>query len=215
MTTEASTAAFQREDVKFASQNDLCAAWVYRPTGSPLASHSGTSKSKQYPAMVLGHGLGGIKEMGLDRFASRFTELGIICVVFDYRHFGQSGGQPRQLLDISLQLQDWEAAIDYTSSLEDVDNQRIGIFGSSFGGGHVISVAAKDKRVKAVISQCPFTSGFYSAQTVGFLPLLKLGVLGLRDMLFSAKGQILPVPLAGNPGESECLPSSASCSFLH
>ncbi len=91
--------------------------------------------------MILGHGLGAVKEMGLDRYASVFTELGIVCVAFDYRHFGESGGQPRQLLDIQLQLQDWEAAIDYTSKLEDVDSERIGIFGSSFGGGHVISTA--------------------------------------------------------------------------
>ncbi|GAC92920.1 hypothetical protein PHSY_000479 [Pseudozyma hubeiensis SY62] len=134
--------------------------------------------------------------MGLDRYASRFVSLGIVCVVFDYRHFGQSGGQPRQLLDINLQLQDWDAALDYTAKLEDVDSERIGIFGSSFGGGHVISVAAKDKRVKAVISQCPFTSGLYSSQTVGLVPLLKLAVLGVRDMLFSSKDQIVTVKLA-------------------
>lgn len=156
--------------------------------------------------MILGHGLGAVKEMGLDRYASRFTELGIICVAFDYRHFGESSGQPRQLLDIQLQLQDWEAAIDYTSKLEDVDNERIGIFGSSFGGGHVISVAAKDKRVKAAISQCPFTSGLHSSQTVGILPLLKLGILGLRDLLFSSGNSIVPVQLAGRPGESKCDP---------
>lgn len=203
MTTEASTLAFQREDVKFASGNDLCAAWVYRPTSAPLTPQSGPSKSKKYPAMILGHGLGGVKEMGLDRYASVFTELGIVCVAFDYRHFGESGGHPRQLLDIQLQLQDWEAAIDYTSKLEDVDSERIGIFGSSFGGGHVISTAVKDKRIKAVISQCPFTSGLHSSQTVGVLPLLKLAVLGVRDMLFSSKDTIIPVPLVGKPGEGK------------
>lgn len=153
--------------------------------------------------MILGHGLGAIKEMGLDRYASKFTELGIICVAFDYRNFGESSGQPRQLLDIQLQLDDWEAAIDYASQLEDVDNERIGIFGSSFGGGHVISVAAKDKRVKAVISQCPFTSGLHSSQTVGMLPLLRLGILGLRDLLFSRGNNIIPIKLAGSPGDSK------------
>jgi len=201
MTTEASTSAFQRENVKFASGNDLCAAWVYRPSGPPLRSSSSSANSKLYPAMILAHGLGGFKEMGLDRFASRFTELGIICVVFDYRYFGESGGEPRQLLDINLQLQDWDAALDYTSQLEGVDNERIGIFGTSFGGGHVISVAAKDKRVKAVISQCPFTSGLHSSQTVGFLPLLRLAVLGIRD-LFSTGNTMVPVQLAGKPGET-------------
>lgn len=204
MTTEASTSAFNRTDVKFASGNELCAAWVYRPTAPPLGTRS-TSSSARFPAMILGHGLGGIKEMGLDRYASRFVSLGIVCVVFDYRHFGESGGEPRQLLDINLQLQDWDAALNYTSKLEDVDSERTGNFGSSFGGGHVISVAANDKRVKAVISQCPFTSGLHSSQTVGVLPLLKLGVLGLKDMLFSSKNTIVPVKLAGKPGESKYL----------
>lgn len=152
--------------------------------------------------MILAHGLGGIKEMRLDAYASVFTELGIICVVFDYRHFGGSSGEPRQLLDINRQLQDWDAALDYTSKLEDVDNERVGIFGTSFGGGHVISVAAKDKRVKAVISQCPFTSGIYSSQTVGVLPILKLAVLGVRDLLFSRGNSVVSVPLAGRPGET-------------
>ncbi len=201
MTTEASTSAFRRENVQFVSGKELCAAWVYRPTNAPLRPAASASKSSLYPAMILAHGLGGFKEMGLDRFASVFTELGIICVVFDYRHFGESGGQPRQLLDINLQLQDWDAALDYTSRLDDVDKERIGIFGTSFGGGHVISVAAKDKRVKAVISQCPFTSGLHSSQTVGILPLLKLAVLGIRD-LFSFGNSFVPVPLAGQPGEA-------------
>lgn len=217
MTTEASTSAFNRTDVKFASGNELCAAWVYRPTAPPLGTRS-TSSSARFPAVILGHGLGGIKEMGLDRYASRFVSLGIVCVVFDYRHFGESGGEPRQLLDINLQLQDWDAALNYTSKLEDVDSERIGNFGSSFGGGHVISVAANDKRVKAVISQCPYTSGLHSSQTVGVLPLLKLGVLGLKDMLFSSKNTIVPVKLAGKPGESKylnppfCLVAFAWCS---
>lgn len=163
---------------------------------------SGSKEVERYPAVILGHGLGAVKEMGLDRYASRFTDLGIICIAFDYRHFGQSGGQPRQLLNVRLQLEDWEAAIDYTSSLEFVDSGRIGIFGSSFGGGHAISVAAKDKRVKAAISQCPFTSGLCSSLTVGLYPLLKLGILGVKDALFSSKDKIVRVKLAGKPGEA-------------
>ncbi|SPO28290.1 related to hydrolases of the alpha/beta superfamily [Ustilago trichophora] len=202
MTTKASTSAFHRQDVKFASAKDYCAAWIYQPTSSPLSSASSSTTFNKYPAVILGHGLGAIKEMGLDRYASRFAELGIICLAFDYRHFGESGGQPRQLLDIKLQLQDWDAALDYVSKLENVDSNRIGIFGSSFGGGHVITVAARDKRVKAVISQCPFTSGLHSSRTVGLLPLLKLGVLGIRDLLFSKRNSIIPVQLTGSPGDT-------------
>ncbi|PWY97673.1 alpha/beta-hydrolase [Testicularia cyperi] len=185
-----------REDVKFASQGELCAGWLYRPQGS------GTSSSEKQPAIVLGHGLGAVKEMKLDAYASVFSAAGYVCLCFDYRHFGESTGRPRQLLDISKQLEDWQSALDYISSLEFVDNAKIGIFGSSFGGGHVITTPAKDKRVKAVISQCPFTVGLASAATLGLLPLLRVGFLAIRDILFSRGDSIVPVKLGGNPGET-------------
>ncbi len=77
----------------------------------------------------------------------------------------------------------------------------------------------KDKRVKAVISQCPFTSGLHSSQTVGVLPLLKLAVLGVRDLLFSSKDKIVPVSLVGNPGDGKCIhvlhPSETVCVRRH
>lgn len=194
----------RRENVTFASGDDLCAAWIYRPTSAPLSPATGAALNRKYPAVVLGHGIGGFKEMGLDRYSERFTELGIICVAFDYRHFGESGGQPRQLLDIQLQQQDWKAAISYTKNLEDVDETRIGIFGTSFGGGHVIHTSSQDHTIKAVIAQCPFTSGLHSSQTVGFWPLLKLGALGVLDYLSTAAGRgFVPVPLAGTPGQGK------------
>lgn len=213
----ASAHSFVRENVKFASGKDFCAAWVYRPTATPLPLQGAVdapAQTAKYPAMVLGHGLGGIKEMGLDRYAASFASLGIVCICFDYRYFGESGGEPRQLLDINSQLEDWSNAIDYTSRLEDVDNHRVGIFGSSFGGGHVITLAARDKRIKAVISQCPFTSGLHSSRTVGLLPLIKLGFWGLCD-LFSRGNNIVPVALAGNPGDSESYGIKPSIAFTN
>ncbi|CDW96633.1 hypothetical protein [Sporisorium scitamineum] len=140
--------------------------------------------------------------MALDRYASRFVELGIVCVVFDYRHFGESGGRPRQLLDIQRQLEDWEAAIEYTVKLEFVDEERVGLGGSSFSGGHVISMAAKDGRVRAVVAQCPFTSGLHLARTAGLIPLFRLATLGVKDLLFSGKDKVVPIKVAGKPGET-------------
>ncbi|EST07259.1 hypothetical protein PSEUBRA_003438 [Kalmanozyma brasiliensis GHG001] len=201
-----STSASRRENITFASGDDVCAGWLYRPTAPPLAPAYGSipsSRKSKYPAVVLGHGIGGIKEFQLDAYSERFAELGIICVAFDYRHFGESGGQPRQLLDIGLQQQDWRAAIRYTKQLEEVDETRVGLFGSSFGGGHVIHTSSEDHTIKAVIAQCPFTSGFHSAQTVGVLPLFKLAGLGIWDLVSKATGYgVIPVPLAGKPGEA-------------
>lgn len=88
--------SFTRHDVSFTSGKDSCAAGLYLPTGvtSP-------------PVVVLGHGLGATREMRLDAFVERFARAGIAALAFTYRHFGDSSGQPRQLLSIKRQLADW------------------------------------------------------------------------------------------------------------
>lgn len=182
---------YQRSDLRFASGDTECAAWLYRPVGG---------RGKR-PAVVLGHGLGAIKEMGLDAYAARFAAAGYIALVFDYRHFGTSGGEPRQLLDFDRQQQDWAAAIACARELRGVDADRVAIFGSSFGGGHVIVAAARDPRVAAAISQCPFTNGIASAMTLGMVPLARLSALALRDAAAALAGRApVMVPLAGPPG---------------
>ncbi|MFX5701388.1 alpha/beta hydrolase, partial [Acinetobacter baumannii] len=75
------------------------------------------------------------------------------CLVFDYRYFGDSEGQPRQLLDIKSQLEDWKAAIAYARSLPNIDKNKIILWGSSFSGGHVLATAAQDANICAVVSQ--------------------------------------------------------------
>ena len=70
-----------RTDVTFASGTETCAAWLYEPQ---------TASSAPDPIIVMAHGLGGVKEMRLDAFAERFSAAGYRCLVFDYRHFGDS-----------------------------------------------------------------------------------------------------------------------------
>lgn len=183
----------RRSDIRFDSGGTECAAWLYRPDGEGAARR---------PAVVLGHGLGAIKEMRLDAYAERFAAAGYVVLVFDYRHFGASGGEPRQLLDIEKQLADWAAAIACARGLPDVDPERVALFGTSFAGGHVIAAAARDPRVAAVISQCPFTAGLASAMTLGWRGVLKVSRLGLRDLAGTLSGAApVMVPLAGAPGE--------------
>ena len=116
----------QRSDHTFRSAGVQCAAWLYRPEdsgGGPV------------PCVVLASGFSGTRDQRLDAFAERFAQAGLAALVFDYRHFGDSGGEPRQLLDIKKQQQDYEAALAYARGLHWVDNQRLGLFGSSFSGG--------------------------------------------------------------------------------
>ena len=100
--------SFTRRDVSFNSGEDYCSAWLYLPDGveSP-------------PVVILGHGLGGTREMGLDAYAERFAAAGIAALAFTYRHFGDSSGEPRQLLSIKRQLQDWDAAIAHVKTRGD------------------------------------------------------------------------------------------------
>src|SRR5580693_4036822 len=122
----------QRADVWFNSGSDRISAWLYRPTGNGDA-----------PLLVMGHGLGAVRTMRLDAYAERFSAAGYACLVFDYRNFGDSEGQPRQVLDIDLQLADWAAAVAYARTLDGIDPDRIGLWGTSFAGGHVITTAAR------------------------------------------------------------------------
>jgi len=159
-----------RSDVTFRSGGLTCAAWLFRP-----------DTDERIPIVVLGHGFSGTREMRLDAFAERFAAAGIAALVFDYRHFGASEGQPRQLLSIRKQHEDYAAAIAHVRTLDGVDPDRVAIFGSSFSGGHVLAVAARDPGLAAVIAQCPFTDGVATLPKLGVANVVKGAVAGIRD----------------------------------
>jgi uncharacterized protein len=186
----ATTKPYSRLDVSFASGDTTCSAWLYLPTGVTSA-----------PVVILGHGLGATREMRLDAFAERFAEAGIAAFAFTYRHFGDSGGQPRQLLSIKRQLADWDAAIAHVKGRDDVDGQRLAVWGSSFGGGHAITVASRHPELLAAVSQCPFTDGLASARALGPRASVKLLPHVARDLVAKARGaEPVTLPLAGPPG---------------
>ena len=91
----------------------------------------------------------------LGPFAERFAEAGIAALVFDYRGFGDSTGEP-DLTDPERELEDWHAAISFARSLPGIDADRVATFGSSRGGGHALVAAARDAGIAAAISQVPF-----------------------------------------------------------
>ena len=107
----------------------------------------------------MAHGFSAVKEMYLDKFAEVFSANGLNALVFDNRNFGDSDGTPRLEIDPWAQARDYRHAITYATTLPETDASRIGIWGSSYSGGHVLVVAAIDRRVKAVVSQVPLISG--------------------------------------------------------
>lgn len=181
--------------VRIPSGETTCAADLYLPTGS--------SPPSGHPVIVLGHGLGATRDMGLQRYAERFVAAGYAALTFDYRHFGESGGEPRQLLSIDRQLDDWRAVLAYVAGQPGLDRRRTAIWGSSFAGGHVLHLASHGVDVAAVIAQCPFTDGLASSRTLGIISTLKVGAAATADLAAAALGRPpVLVPAAGARGSA-------------
>jgi dienelactone hydrolase len=147
----APASARQREDLTFRSENCRCAAFFYRPDG--------TAPDNGFPCVVMAIGLDGRHHPGIDRFARRFATAGFAVLAFDYRHYGESEGEPRRLLRIDRQQADWRAALGWVREQPDIDAGRLALWGSSLSGGHVLGVAQTERDVAAVIAQVPFTDG--------------------------------------------------------
>jgi len=137
-----------RKTVSFDSKGLRCSAWLYVPD---------KQRKKKLPAIVMAHGLSGVKEQALPDVAELFVAAGFITLVFDYRFFGDSEGEPRNQLFPLEMVEDYRNAITWISEQKEVDHQRIGIWGTSYSGGLVLYVGTFDKRVKAVVAQVPYT----------------------------------------------------------
>jgi uncharacterized protein len=142
-----------RRDIKFLTSDGLqLAGWFYQPN-EPFP--------RPFPTIVMAHGFTAVKEQYLDSYGEAFAEAGFGVLVFDNRNFGDSEGAPRGEVDPILQIRDYRDAITFAQSLDNVDTDRIGIWGSSYSGGHVLQVAAFDRRVKCVVAQVPDISGSF------------------------------------------------------
>ena len=138
-----------RRDIEFDAEGVTLRGWFYDADGASGAA----------PTVVMAHGFSAVKEMYLDRFAEAFAAAGLNALVFDNRNFGASDGEPRQEIDPVQQVRDYRHAITYATTLDEVDPTRIGAWGSSYSGGHVLVLGAIDRRVKAVVAQVPLVSG--------------------------------------------------------
>jgi pimeloyl-ACP methyl ester carboxylesterase len=191
-----------REDVRFASGEDECAAWLFRPDAA----------AGQAPCVVMASGLSCVRDQRLDAFAERFAAAGFAALAFDYRHFGDSGGEPRSLMSARRQRADWRAAIAHARSLEGIDPDRIAIWGFSLGGAHVQSLAMAEPGVEAAIAVAPLVDGIRTLLYVGGLAhVLRMGAAGARDGLRALRGaEPFRVAVAGPPGTKAVLNSPGS-----
>ncbi|MCH8544997.1 MAG: alpha/beta hydrolase [Alcanivorax sp.] len=185
----------QPQDLSFDSHGITCRGYFYTGVGQGPR-----------PCIIMGHGFAATRDCGLAPFAEAFAAAGYSVFVFDYRHFGASGGEPRQVLVPAREVEDWLAALAFVRGLAGVRSDAICLWGTSFGGGLVTVAAARDGNVQAVIAQCPMMDGLASVQAAlgygGLWQVLRLSAHGAVDTVRGLVGASPHyVASAGKPGE--------------
>src|SRR3984957_14939237 len=173
------------------ASGDMIEAWVYLPEGSGPR-----------PAVVMAHGIGGIKAGGLGPFAERFREEGFAAIAFDYRNFGGSGGQPREVLSVPRQRADYSTVIGWAVEQPYIDPRQIIAWGTSFAGLHIVELAVSDTRLAAAIAQSPLTDGLAAALMATLNNGSRIFARALLDRFGSLFGrQPIYIPGHGIPGD--------------
>jgi fermentation-respiration switch protein FrsA (DUF1100 family) len=206
--TAAFAQGFERRDVTFTSQGLKLAAWYYVPKGM--------KPDEKRPAIVMAHGFSAPKEALLQNFADRFAAAGFVVTVFDYRYLGASEGEPRGQIFPTEQIEDYRNAITWTQMQKEVDPTRIGVWGTSYSGAHVLHLAAFDRRVKAVVSQVMLVDGPANAARLNRadnVPLTVAFLAGDRAERYKS-GKVNYLPVVGPEGTPSALPTPESYDFF-
>lgn len=171
--------------VEFDSGGERLSGHLYLPEGEG-----------PHRCVVLAGGWCYVKELVLPSYADVFARKGIAALTFDYRNFGGSSGEPRQHIDPWQQIEDYRNAISYMEARSEIDADRIGAWGISYSGGHVLILGALDPRVRAVCGVVPTVDGYQNMRlahgTLGFRRL-QAALLDARRKL-SATGEQTYLP---------------------
>ncbi len=193
-----------RTDIEFNAEGTILRGWLYHPDGAG---------DRPVPGVVMAHGFSATKEMYLDSFAEVFAAAGLAALVFDNRGFGASDGEPRLEIDPWAQVRDYRHAITYLRKLPGIDGDRIGVWGSSYSGGHAIVLGAIDKRISCVVSQAPLVSGWRNVQRLvrsDFIPGLRAGLDADREARFDGKEPMMLPVVSEDPLGPSALPTPDS-----
>lgn len=192
-----------RKEVNFNSQGLKCRGWQYFPEK--------VATEKKLPSIVMAHGFSAVKEQGLHFFAEQFSNAGFVVLVFDYRFFGDSEGEPRcQLYPLEM-VEDYRNAITWLSTQPGVDPYRIGIWGTSYSGGLVAYVGAIDKRAKAIVAQVPSIVGPETRRNMNPEKWGNIGELLLNDRIARySSNEVNYIKVVAPEGEPCVLPGQES-----
>jgi uncharacterized protein len=178
----------KRLDVEFQSEGDTIRGWLYTP-----------DDGARHPTVVLAGGWCYVREVTMPTYADVFAQGGYNALIIDYRNLGASGGKNRQHLDPWAQIGDYQNAISFLERHPAVDPNKIGAWGISYSGGHVIILAALDERVKTVVSHVPVIDGYETMRRIhgvnGWRQLQKL-VSDDRALRYERPGEQLYLPHA-------------------
>ncbi len=192
MQKQTKSVSFRQSRSDFTSGGVRCAADLYLPDskGPP-------------PVIIMGNGFAAERSFILPAYAEYFAGQGMAVFLFDYRSFGDSEGEPRQLVNPRHHLDDWQAAINHVRSLQSVDSERIALWGSSYSGGHVVVKAATSPGITAIVSQVPFADALGAIREIGVGKILGFSFQGFRDVLRELTGRSpYYIKIVGKPGDS-------------
>ncbi|CAA9309409.1 hypothetical protein AVDCRST_MAG94-865 [uncultured Leptolyngbya sp.] len=192
----------------FESKGLNCSVTFYTP--DKIAS------GDRCPAIVMAHGIGLTKEMGLPQFAEFFSQAGFAVSLFDYRYQGASDGEPRGQMFPTEQQEDFRNAITWTQLQNEVDPERIGLWGFSYSGGHALHLAAFDPRVKAIVAQMPTVNAFLISRRVASpLELEELTkIVSLDRIKRYQTGEVSYLPLVAPPGQPSFLATADAFTWV-
>lgn len=183
-------AQFAIEPLFLKNGNESLGADFYRPT-----------KIRKPPVIIMAHGFGAERKFSLPDTAAAFAEAGYAVVLFDYRGFGGSTGKPRELVSPPNHVSDWKAVLQQVKKRKDIDPKKIVLWGMSMSGGHVMTTAAREKGVTAIIGLVPHVDGFASAMLYPKHLLPKATALALQDLAGSKFGrEPVRIPVVGISG---------------
>ncbi len=169
------------------------------------------------PGVVFGHGWGMVAGGDLEDYAKTVVQKGFAALTFDYRNLGKSDGVPRQHIDPQKQIEDFKASISFLRRQPEVDPERIGIWGSSYGGGHVLTVAATDPRVRCVVSQVPTISSWRAAkarmQTAAWQAQWQAFTKD-REAVFDGAEMVIQKSVSEDSTEKVSYPDKASFTYM-
>lgn len=197
-----------RRDVSFVSEGRRCAGWLYLPDGAAAGA--------RVPGVVMANAITAVKEMYLDNYGERLAAAGFAALAFDYRHYGGSEGEPRNQIAPEEQLDDIRNAISWLSLQPEVDPDRIGGWGISFGGAHLMFLAAFDRRLKAIVGVVPSAVANITVLERGMGPEGAAGFLGFltqaRTSAYAA-GATPTIKVATDGQEPAMVPGPAAYAF--